>query len=486
MNVIARTPARVTDVSRPSAAGTMIIWVGVLLAWSFSPNGIGAAGVAQIAAQIVMSALVLSFILEFLRSPKNLLRLDVLMLLALFGLTLLEFFFDQRRINQMLTKDAMIASVNAVLLGIISLSIGRHVPFPSQPPRQLELKPRTVFRILVVCFFLGISYMLLSVNLNPIRLVSEMTGARFTQSWTRARLGGFGDLLHEVQLLLYLVPAIAGIIQARHQRYKASHRRIALLFLGFVLFYGLTSGTRNVFFVFVITYVVAYFLGSPKISRARFARMGLIAALVLMLTSQLVLEFRNVGFQRYFSSILSGEEARQTNLSEVFFIDYNLLTLGRVVEYFSRTEAYLGWEVPIWAISKPIPRVLWRGKPEGLSVAIEDVRSERGAKAATWAATYLGEAYMAAGNFGIVVASLFFGIWSAWWNTRLRSDNDEFVVLLYAAGVFAALISMRSLFWFTTALLPLIALYVMFAVSTRRRKVSRSELLPSRHLVEAR
>ena len=77
---------------------------------------------------------------------------------------------------------------------------------------------------------------------------------------------------------------------------------------------------------------------------------------------------------------------------------------------------------------------------------------------------------MGGGYFGVGLASLLFGILAAWWNRRFVPGTNLYQNLLYASGIFAALISMRSLFWLTTAILPTIALVVYANWFLRKRK----------------
>jgi hypothetical protein len=109
-------------------------------------------------------------------------------------------------------------------------------------------------------------------------------------------------------------------------------------------------------------------------------------------------------------------------------------------------------EVPYLALIRPIPRAVWPGKPEGMSTSIEDAV---GAGAGwTVAATFAGEAYMSGGILAVIGTGLFFGFLTAWWNRLSSPQNSQFGILIYASGFFCAVISMRSLFFFTTALLP--------------------------------
>ena len=120
---------------------------------------------------------------------------------------------------------------------------------------------------------------------------------------------------------------------------------------------------------------------------------------------------------------------------------------------------YLGLEVPYLALIRPIPRALWKGKPEGLSSSIEHALGEFSGSI-TISASFAGEAYMAGGFFGVLLCALFFGAINGWWSHLMGPKNSELGILIYASGFFAAVISMRSLFTYTTALLPTVAAIV--------------------------
>jgi hypothetical protein len=113
--------------------------------------------------------------------------------------------------------------------------------------------------------------------------------------------------------------------------------------------------------------------------------------------------------------------------------------------------------VPYLAIIRPIPRAIWPGKPEGMSVHMESVAGDDADESWTVAASFVGEAYIAGGMVGVLITGLVFGIFTTWWSRLASSQNSELGILIYAVGFFAVAISMRSLFVFTTALLPTLA-----------------------------
>jgi hypothetical protein len=167
--------------------------------------------------------------------------------------------------------------------------------------------------------------------------------------------------------------------------------------------------------------------------------------------SYYMLQFRKVGLEGY----VQGREAGSNE--ETLFIDNNLPTISRLTEVFPDRADYLGWEPVFFAIGRPVPRVLWPSKPEKLSISAEDALNMRGL---TLSSTFVGEAYMMGGYLAVVVVGLSFGWLASWWNrfgSDLRSNAN---LILYASGFFAALISMRSTIWFTTAMLPTAAIWL--------------------------
>jgi hypothetical protein len=171
------------------------------------------------------------------------------------------------------------------------------------------------------------------------------------------------------------------------------------------------------------------------------------SAVFMVVGTYFMLEFRNVGFKNYVNGQYEPPDPDQRTL----FVDYNLYTICRLVEVFPSKRPYLGWEIPYQALIRPIPRAFWKEKPEGLSYTIEDAVGNPGG---TVAASFAGEAYMAGGMAAVVIIALCLGALTGWWSHLASQRNSELGILIYASGFFATVISMRSVFWIITALLP--------------------------------
>jgi len=111
----------------------------------------------------------------------------------------------------------------------------------------------------------------------------------------------------------------------------------------------------------------------------------------------------------------------------------------------------------------------------GLTTTIEEILFRPGT-GGTWSVTYMGEAYMAYGLAGIIFVSAGLGWVSAFWNCTGSPKNSDLGILIFASGFFSFAIAIRSLFTFTTAILP--TLFLLFVGNYLIR--NRDHLLPGR------
>jgi hypothetical protein len=217
----------------------------------------------------------------------------------------------------------------------------------------------------------------------------------------------------------------------------------------------------------VVTFLIGYSLALVRHRRLEFAILCGVIGIGYLYGSDQMLQFRGMGLKEYLAVKRQSEAPPLPQDPEhSFFVDYNLLMLNQLTEQIPRTHQFLGWEVPYLALIRPIPRAMWPGKPEGMSVTFEGIAGA--SESTTKAATFIGEAYLAAGTFGVILASAFFGALTAWWGRLTAALASEFGVLIYASGFFAIIISMRSLLVLTTAILPTVAA-ICFAIVFLRK-----------------
>lgn len=448
-------------------ASSLVMLAGLLVAAIASISADSSDQVFSRAAPFVGLSILLAIAIEAQGGLRNLVRIDLFMLLALYLLTYLEFLFDQPSIAGRTTVEAAQTASLATLLGYGGLVIGRHFCPPvrsSSAFSNITVTPRTTFLLLIGCFFIGYLYIFISVNFNIFEAIYQMSRPRFSQPWTRGRYGSLSTLINEVGLLVYLVPPLGAAILARMKRYSVFQRIVTGLALGFVFYDGFAGGTRNIFLTHIVTFSATFALVLPKITIGNLLKIGVPAFLIGTFGMYYMAEIRTVGLNQF-----DLESARTDTLS----IDMNLVNVANIVEVFPDQAAYLGLEVPYVAAVRPIPRAIWPGKPEGLSFSIEDAVGV--GSNMTLSATFIGELWMAGGYLAVAIGSLLFGASGAAWNRVGSRAQDNLALILFASGFFPAGLLMRGFLSVVPTLLPVIALYLIL----RFRKRSQPRNLPA-------
>jgi len=465
------------DRPRPNFHGTLAALVGIVIS-GLVMNGAVPSTIGRIAAIGTGLSLLISLGMDFrVGGPRNLIRADVMAILAFYFLTLFEFLFPQPTFDAMIDPRTTHEATLVVLLGFVGLLVGRHFIHVRRQPfaETLTREVPHVWMVVIfwACFVIGYLHMFVAVDFDIVEMVAYFMEPRFTQPWQRGKFGDWKALLVELGLFIYLIPPLAGIMIARRHRYPWVQILLVCVALAFTAFYGFTSGTRNVFCSYLVTFLIGYAFALTGQRQRELVALCTGSAVVMVLATYFMLEFRSVGFTNYINNRYDPLNKPERTL----FVDYNLYAICRLVQVFPHKKPYLGFEIPYTALIRPIPRAIWKGKPEGLSSSIEDAL---GVEGLTIAASFVGEAYMSGGLIAVLVTGLFFGGLTGWWNFLAAARNSELGILIYASGFFAAVISMRSLFVFTTALLPTVAALVIGSFAVKHLAAQAAKLVGRR------
>ncbi|HEY0792716.1 MAG TPA: hypothetical protein VGD78_16760 [Chthoniobacterales bacterium] len=471
--------------SRPNGGATAI-WIAGLSVAFILLAGNSPTQVASRAALLVGGTFVASAGYELTRNWRSILRPDIVAFFALYALTFFEFLLPQPAVDQMVTTPSMLHACRLALLAFAAMAIGRHLAPPA--PRFLEnlvrrpTPPRVLLTVFWLSFFLGTFYMLLAVNFNVVTMIDRMMGPRFTQPWGRGRYGDFRALLNEVGAMINLVPPLAGLILSEREKYRVTTWVPVGLVYAFCLFSGLASSTRNVLAAYIITFLIAYSLNLTRRRMLEFGILCLCGLVGFYESSKVMLETRTIGLKAYVQNWKTEHARPKLNFAqrepESFYVDLNLVNVALLSDVFPEAHPFLGLEVPYVALTHPIPRALWPGKPEGLSLSMEDALNV--GPEMTISSTFIGESYMAGGPFAVVFAGFFFGAVTGWWGRFTVGLSSGLGLLIYASGFLAIAISMRSLYVFSVAILPTLAATVLAALLTRRPRADASLAAPGR------
>jgi hypothetical protein len=450
----------VQQLGTPDGAATAVL-IAALAVTALMLGGQSAQGIARQAAIGVGIGLLGLALLELRHTWRNLFRADLLALAALYFLSLFEFWFDQTAFDFRVQPEQAKAGCVLLLWAFGGIAMGRHIVLrPSQHIVRLMRQP-TPPPVLLAAFWvsvvIGYLHMFLAVNFNPLDFWDGVLQTRFSRPWARGSIGGWHTILIELGLFRYLIPPLAGVVLGRRERYrKGQIFGVGIVFL-LTLFVAFAGGTRYVFGVHLLTFLVGYAFALRQHEWKKAALAFGIGALLMYWATSVMLAFRRVGIVEYFTSDTPPQ--RYLSGSAGVFVDYNLVNLSALTEVFPEHYDYLGWEVPYVALVQPFPRALWPGKPEGLSFGIEEALGA--GEGYTLAVTFVGEAFMSGGVMGIILVALFMGMVASWWTRHLGRYNSDIGILIYAAGFFGFAIGMRSMIWLTTGMLPALGAIVV-------------------------
>jgi hypothetical protein len=203
-----------------------------------------------------------------------------------------------------------------------------------------------VFFVFLLVAFFGYLHILLAVDFDIFEAIRQMLLPRFSQSWSRGQYGDLAALLYEVGALINLIPPMAGLIFARPRRYSAAQKAVVVIVLAFTAYYGFSSGTRSVFVTCILTFTGIYFITKPQLSLRHALIFGTIMVALLFAGISLMVQFRTVGLGELSSADESGS----------FYIDLNIVNISRLTDKFPDVYDYLGLEIPMNVLVRPIPR----------------------------------------------------------------------------------------------------------------------------------
>ena len=431
---------------------------------AIATSGANSTEMASRVAWLVAAGLIVALMLEMWRlEPRQWFRLDLAALAAAYYLTLAEFLVPQPQFAKEASPESTALALRLVLTGLAGLAVGRHLAWPR---RRLEEttwpnpRPAEWIGLLVACFALANLYLFASVQFNPVTLIRELLGPRFSQPWSRERLGDARALLSELQLLNYLIPPMTAWLLARGGGSPIWRKALLSLPLAFLLLISFCSGTRYVLATHAATFATALAWSLPHLSPRRAALLFGVPLLLLLFVTIAALQFRHEGL----SQTLSGQAAARKVPAppKRFIVDNNLRTLAKLTETFPGKHPFLGLEIPWHMIVRPIPRALYPAKPEKLSLSMEEVI---GIPKTTIAASFVGEGYLMAGWAGSLLFGLGLGALCALWNRIPTGPSGSFANLLYASGMAWSFLGLRSPIWISVGFLPCIALCLAVTVA---------------------
>ena len=346
-------------------------------------------------------------------------------------------------------------------------SMGRpwRVPTLIRNSVSKDLSSAVYFYLAVASFLLGISKFAVATDFNVIEMFRYIGSGRWDAPWARGQLGGWDAFLDHLQYFGYLTGVLT-LVVGRRLGWRNWRTLVSALMAVVMALFLVQSGSRRVVGVVVGMALVFWILGQDsklKIKHALTATLTLIALLIAM---QIMLKYRNVGLTVALSD--PAVETDELASNEYLHVDDNFYRLCQVIQLIPNTHPYVYHGYLLYAVVRPIPRVLWPDKPIDAGF---DLTRAVGDREVSYSCSVIGELYMSLGFLGIAIGGWLYGRLAALVNGMLTQSSGLGAVVIYSIGVMALFSGTRSMLELVLVSYVIVAWVVLSRLFAGYRKV---------------
>ena len=421
--------------------------IATTLAILLIPDDPSGEGALFYPALIMSAGLATAPVATAFRYPKALLRGESLLSLAPIYwllLDLLQGVYAMQDINADHVRLAFLAiGVFVVMVRLGALRRSWRIPRVLISSVSQEFSINTYFMLAVACFALGMLNYAVPCNFNIFEMVHYLGQERWAAPWGRGQLGGWDAFLDHLQYFGYLLPVLTVVIGRR-----AGVRNLrTLICIGMSVVIALflaQSGSRRVIGVVAGMALILWVLDQKRL-RVKHLVATTVAIVALLVTLQVMLEYRNVGL-----SVLVGKgevssgrfEKRQIFEEQHLRVDDNFYRLCQIVQLIPDSYPFVYHKYLVYVIVRPVPRVFWPGKPVDPGF---DLPTALGVEGVSFSYSVIGELYMSLGFIGIALGGWFYGRVASTASGLLARCNTQGALVIYSIVVMALFSGMRSI-----------------------------------------
>lgn len=382
-----------------------------------------------------------------LRYPKSLLRGESLLSLAPIYWLLLDLLQGVYGLQD-ITADQVRQAFLAIGIFVVMVWVGAmrrpwRIPQVVISSVSQEFSINTYFALAVACFFIGMLNYAVPCNFNVFEMVYYLGQERWAAPWGRGQLGGWDAFLDHLQYFGYLLPVLTVVIVRRVGVRNA--RTIICIGMSIVIALFLAqSGSRRVVGVVGGMALILWILDQRRL-RIKHLLTTVLAVVVLLVTLQLMLEYRNVGLGVLVGQgeIPSGRSEKRQILEEQHLrVDDNFYRLCQIIQLIPDSHPFVYHKYLVYVVVRPVPRVFWPGKPVDPGF---DLPTALGVQGVSYSYSVIGELYMSLGLIGIALGGWFYGRVASTASGLLARCTTQGALVIYSIVVMALFSGMRSI-----------------------------------------
>jgi len=266
---------------------------------------------------------------------------------------------------------------------------------------------------------------------------------RWAAPWGRGQLGGWDAFLDHLQYFGYLVPVLT-VVVGRRAGLRNPRTIICIVMAVIVALFLAQSGSRRVIGVVAGMALILWILDQHRL-RVKHLVMTTVALLALLLTLQVMLEYRNVGLSVLVGKgeIPSGRFEKRSILEEQHLrVVDNFYRLCQIIQLIPESHPFVYHKYLLYVIVRPVPRVFWPGKPVDPGF---DLPTALGVEGVSFSYSVIGELYMSLGLIGVALGGWFYGRVAAMARDLLARGTTQGALVIYSIVVMALFSGMRSI-----------------------------------------
>jgi oligosaccharide repeat unit polymerase len=422
---------------RTSAAviGVAATGVGLLIALSIFPASPSPQGALVVPAIVLTAGIMFVPIVRAIRRAPTLLNAENFVALGFVFWLLLDLIQGAYQLDKAADwaiRDAFIAigvSAAAMWFGVGGA--------PWRVPKWLgeiaaaPMSTRTVSRLVIVCFLLGMFNYAFATGFDLPLMFSYIGTQRWSAPWGRAQLGGWDSFLDQLQYFGYVLPSLTALLIAR--RGFKPMTVIAILASVIMLAFLAQGGGRRIIGVTVGAAILVWIQANPGIPVRKLV-IATASAVVLLAGLQFMLNIRTLGYEEY--------AFRGSSEYDYLHVDDNFLRLAQVIEIIPHSHPYVYWNQILFILVRPVPRVFWPGKPVDAGI---DFSAAVGQKGVSLSTSIIGEWYLTYGWFAVIFGGWLHGRFARTADTLREDQRYQANPIAYALTVMVLVSGMRSM-----------------------------------------
>lgn len=418
----------------PAVAGVASSGIALLVALSIFPASPTPRGALVVPALVLSAGILFVPIVRAVRRAPSMMNAENFVAIGFVFWLLLDLIqgaYDLSDAPDWALRDAFIAigvSAVATWVGVGGKPWG--IPKWLGEIAAAPMSTRAVSRLVIVCFLLGMFNYAFATGFDLPVMFSYIGTGRWSAPWSRGQLGGWDAFLDQMQYFGYVLPSLTALLISRRGFKPVT--LMAIVFSLIMLAFLSQGGGRRIIGVTVGAAIIVWIQAQQAVNIRRLV-LACGAAVALLATMQFMLNIRAIGYEEY--------AYRGTSDYDYLHVDDNFLRLAQVIEIVPAEHDYVGFQQLVFTAVRPVPRVLWPGKPVDPGF---DLPSIVGLKGVSLSTSIIGEWYLSFGWIAVVFGGWLHGRLARTANV-LQEAEYRTNPIVYGLAVMVLVSGMRSM-----------------------------------------